>query len=173
GESCHVACTTSANTWRCFKVDPNGTMTALEQGVIPDGSGARGMRDWLNGSPRPLTPLNQLLNGHPVRSIVGAANVSIACGLPPLPPQTVCQIGGTLGTLVQAEIDQLSPRVSANGKFWCGVWYPDAAIRSGTMPAVAPPLIQGGPPVPPTATATIESYQTPILLGQTSRAVRK
>jgi len=173
GESCRVACTTSPSTWRSFQVDPNGTMTASEQGVIADGSGARGMRDWLNGSPRPLTPLNQLLNGHPVRSIVGAGNVSIACGLPPLPPQTVCQIGGTLGTLVQAEIDQLSPRVSANGKFWCGVWYPDAAIRSGPLPATAPPLIEGGPPVPPTATATIESYQTPILLGQTSRAVRK
>jgi len=176
GESCHVACTTSANTWRCFKVDPNGTMTALEQGVIVDGSGGRGMRDWLNGSPRPLTPLNQILSGHPVRSVVGAANVSIACGLPPLPPQTVCQIGGTLGTLVQAEIDQFSPRVSANGKFWCGVWYPQAAIRSGAMPAVAPPLITATPipPEPPvSAKATIESYQTPIVLGQKSRAVRK
>jgi hypothetical protein len=149
GESCRVGCTTSATTWRCFQVDPNGTITAIEQGVIADGSGGRGMRDWLHGSPRPLTPLNQILSGHPVRSIVGSEHVSIACGLPPLPPQTVCQIGGTLGTLLEAEIDQLSPRVSANGQHWCGVWYDPPAIHGGAMPAAVPPLVEGPPEIIP------------------------
>ena len=127
-------------------------MTEIWSRQIPSGEGAQGMRDWVNGVPQPMAPLDAQLLGHGARAAVSSGPVTIACALGGLPDQVLMAKGTTLGTLIPVGIDWPTPRLSQNSKYWVGVRYSPPAVVGGKVPDVPPPLVMG-PPVPtPTPT---------------------
>jgi hypothetical protein len=139
---CRIAFTTSAYAWACWVVAPDGTQQQVSTGTIPTGEGAQGMRDWaMAGAPRPLAPLDETLHGHRVRTVVStpAGDLTVACFLEQ-PDQVVVSRGGPLGTLALGGIDWPTPRLSLDGRYWCGVRYAGRQVLGGLVPAVVPPL---------------------------------
>lgn len=142
GETIQVALTTTPYAWVAYRVTEAGVTTLSDQGSIPSGEGAQGMRDWSpTGRPEPMAPLDEVIDGHRVRARVGVENTAIATALF-TPDQVVIVRGGALGTLTLGGIDWPTPRLSTSGRYWVGVQYVGRTVRGGEVPAVMPPFVQ-------------------------------
>lgn len=144
---CEVAITTTGYAWARYAVTPTGVMTQIDTGTIPSGDGGLGMAGWAGNVPLPLSPLDTTLLGHKVRSKLSVGDVIVACGLF-VPDQVVMAKGGKLGTLHQPEVDWVTIRLSANGKYWAGAKYVGEQVYSGAVPSVVPPLVETTTPAP-------------------------
>src|SRR4029077_3905291 len=97
------------------------------------------------------------------------------CALGDLPDQVVLSKMGPLGTLQLCAPEWATLRLSANGQWWVVTQFGTSPkVFSGAIPATVPPLVTNmEPPVPVSAKATIDSFETPITVGATSRAVAR
>lgn len=120
------------------------TIVPTDSGLIDDGSGGNGMRDW-QGNPvplsaRPMTPLDAPLKGYLCRRAIKYGNTTIALALFD-PPQVVIARGDQIGTLALGGADFI--RMSQDGKYWAGTRYMGDVNLGGLIPDMIPPLMVG------------------------------